>query len=216
MRVEIQAPNLERAELLLNGIPGAAQRARQSAFNRGILAGKAEGTRQIKQRYAITTGNLKKYEKVTLRRASGASDAELKFEGPKVPLFKFTPVPKNRSYTGRRIPVPISLGTEENGKDKWRLAFANTDVKAMDIFETGYKTGPQWFIATFQNGHTGIFKRRGQARTGTGQQKLEEIWGQSVSDMIDYEPARESVMERTAQVVNDRLEHEIGRELGKF
>ena len=197
-----------RAELILHGIEGAAPEAMARAINRGMEAGKAEANRQIRQRYTISAKNLDK--KIKIRRATANSEGELKFSGPKVAAFKFTPKPSGRTYVGRKIPVPISFGTEPGGKDKWRMAFANAPVSVMEAKETGYRTGPKWFIATFQSGHTGIFKRT-EGKTESGKPKLEEIWGYSVADMLDYEPAREAVENRISEVIGQRTEHEIGR-----
>ena len=85
----------------------------------------------------------------------------------------------------------------------------------MDAKESGYKSGKTWFIATFSSGHTGIFTRTG-GDTANGRAKIEEIWGFSVADMLDYEPAKEAVGKRIEEVVGQRLEHEIGRLLSRY
>lgn len=212
VKVELSCEQLSRVEKLLYGIPNAVETAESNAFNRGLTAGKTEANKQIRQRYAISSGMVSRFEKVTLRRSSGGGDAAIEFSGTKIPIFKFKPSPQSRSYNSKRIPVVI----RGEGRDAvWRLVFKNHAVKAMDIKGTGYHTGPKWFIANFKSGHTGIFKRTGEITSGN-KPEIREIWGPSVADMLDYEPAKEAVAERVQEIVNQRLEHEIGRILSRY
>jgi hypothetical protein len=209
MQIQISVEQLERVEKLLYGIPGAIPTAEANAFNRGMEAAKTEAKRQIQQRYAITQGNLGKYNKTKIQRASaGGTEAYIEFRGPKVPLYKYTPAPKSRTYVAERIPVMIhGVG--------WRNVFKSGDVSAMDSRESGMVARPAGFIATFKSGHTGIFKRTGGS-TSTGNAKIKEYWGYSVADMLDYEPAREAIQKKTEETVNKRLEHEITRILSRY
>lgn len=212
VKVELSCEQLNRVEKLLYGIPNAVETAESNAFNRGLTAGKTEANKQIRQRYAISSGMVNRFGKATLRRSSGGGDAAIEFSGTKIPAFKFKPAPAARTYVGERIPVVI----RGEGQDAvWRLVFKNAAVKAMDIKETGYHIGSKWFIANFKSGHSGIFKRTGEITSGN-KPKIREIWGPSVADMLDYEPAKEAVAERVQEVVNQRLEHEIGRILSRY
>lgn len=212
IRLEMSCEQLSRVEKLLFGIPGAAEKAESNAFNRGLTAGKTEASKQIRQRYAISAGNVSKNQRVTLRRSSGGGDAAIEFSGPKIPIYKFRPSPAARTYVGQKIPIPIS----GDGEDAvWRMVYKNSKVKAMDAKASGFKSGHNWFIANFSSGHTGIFKRIGGTTSG-GKPKIEEVWGFAVADMLDYAPAKEAVGKRVQEVVAQRLEHEIGRILGKF
>lgn len=213
MQIELTIQQLDRMEALLHGIPGAVKTAETNAFNRGLTAGKTEANKQIRQRYAISSGNVSQYSKATLRRSSGGGNAAIEFSGPKIPIYKYKPSPATRTYVGQYIPVVIS---EPKGDDPmWRMVFKNAKVSAMDAKESGYKSGTNWFIANFQSGHTGVFKRTGKAKD-SGKPEIEEIWGFAVADMLDYDPAKEAVAERIEEVVNDRIEHEIGRILSRY
>ena len=174
IRLEMSCEQLSRVEKLLYGIPNGVATAESNAFNR--------------QRYAISAGNVSKYQKVTMRKSSGGSEAAIEFSGPKIPIYKFKPSPASRTYVGEKIPIPIS----GEGEDAvWRMVFKNGKVKAMDAKASGFKSGHNWFIANFPSGHTGIFKRTG-GTTSNGKPKIEEVWGFAVADMLDYEPAKEA------------------------
>lgn len=212
IRLEMSCEQLSRIEKLLYGIPNGVATAESNAFNRGITAGKTEAKKQIRQRYAISAGNLSKYQRVTMRKSSGGGEAAIEFSGPKIPIYKFKPSPASRTYVGEKIPIPIS-GSGEDAV--WRMVFKNGKVKAMDAKASGFKSGHNWFIANFSSGHTGIFKRTG-GTTSNGKPKIEEVWGFAVADMLDYEPAKEAVAKRVQEVVERRLEHEIGRILSRY
>ena len=214
VRIELSIEQLERAEKLLYGIPNGVETAESGAFNRGLTAGKTEASKQIRQRYAIASGTVNKYQRVTLQRSSGGGDAAIVFSGPKIPLFKFKPSPASRTYVGEKIPVPIR-GDGENGDAVWRMVFKNAKVRGMDAKASGFKSGKNWFIANFSSLHTGIFKRTGDSTAGN-RAAIEEIWGFAVADMLDYEPAKEAVGKRIEEVVGQRLEHEIGRLLSRY
>ena len=210
MRIEISCEQLERVEKILHGIPGAAEKATGRALNRGLSTAKSEASRQIRQRYAIASGKLGKYQKVKLKQAGESGEGSIEFSGPKIPLYQFTVRPGARSYLPERIAVPINA--ESN---IWRIVFKNADVSAMDSKESGMQKRGRGFIATFQSGHTGIFKRTGGTTSG-GKAKIEEYWGYAVADMLDYEPAKEAIAEKVQETVNKRLEHEIGRVLDQY
>lgn len=70
IRLEMSCEQLSRVEKLLYGIPNGVATAESNAFNRGINAGKTEANKQIRQRYAISAGNVSKYQKVTMRKLS--------------------------------------------------------------------------------------------------------------------------------------------------
>ena len=214
IRLELSIEQLDRVEKLLYGIPNGVEMAESNAFNRGLTAGKTEANKQIRQRYAISSGNVNANSKVTLRRSSGGGNAAIEFSGSKIPLYKFKPSPASRTYVGEKIPVPVR--GDGDGEDAvWRMVFKNAKVKGMDAKASGFKSGKNWFIANFSSGHTGIFKRTGGNTTG-GRAVIEEVWGFAVADMLDYEPAREAVEKRIEEVVGQRLEHEIGRLLSRY
>lgn len=203
LKLEVEIEGVERAEKLLHGIDGAKDQAVRRAFNRGTKKARTEAKREATKRYAITQGNIMKYSKVTLTPSDG-STAKIEFSGQKIPLYRFTTRPKNRTYTGEKIVLMFRDG-------QTHAVFKNKPVSAMDAKATGFREEKNSFIATMQTGHTGLFKRLGQDRY-----PIKEEWGFALADMLDYEPARESIMEKTAEEVNKQLEHEIGRILGRY
>lgn len=205
VHVEIDPTVVEHVNRMLAKTPDKAKIVFRNAINRGLTAGRTQAEKEIKARYAITTGNLNHYKTVRLKQAgqSGSDVAgEIEFAGTKIPVYKFSPRPKTRGYTSKFV----------NGRCGWRI---NRSVGATDIRESGHKSFPGGFIATFKSGHTGIFKRTG-GKTKNGKPKIREYWGPSAADMLDYEPAREAVLDRAAEITNKRMDQELYRILNGF
>lgn len=215
IRLEMSCEQLSRVEKLLYGIPNGASTAISNAFNSGLNAAKTEARKQIQQRYAISWAQLsrEKFMKVKIQKSYKAGTASIEFSGQKIPLYKYSTYPKNRTYVGEQIPVVVDRFTLSN--EKWRMVFKNSHVKAMDTKAKGWQHDADWFIATFSNDHTGIFSRVGIMTSGK-KERIKEAFGYSVADMLDYEPAKEAVAKRVQEVVERRLEHEIGRILSRY
>jgi hypothetical protein len=171
--------------------------AAERAINRGVEAARTEASREIRKRYDITDANIRADRNIKLKKAIASGDeivGEISFAGRKIPLYRFHPNPKSRQYTREFV----------NGVSGWRKTSA---VKAADV-KGKMQARDNAFIATFQSGHTGIF-RRTKGTTSSGKAKLREYWGFAVADMLDYQEAREAILQKATETVQKRLDHEI-------
>lgn len=169
--------------------------AARKALNRGLSTARTQGNREVKKRYAITTANLNKYSNVKLNKAVISGDeiaGEIYFSGQKIPLYRFTTNPKKRTYTSRFV----------NGISGWRV---NKQVSFGDI-KGHMQAGNAAFIATMNSGHTSLWRRADLSKTPS---RLIEYYGMSIADMLDYEDARQSIIDKTRDTVEKRLDHEI-------
>lgn len=203
--VEVDERQLERVNTLLKAAPEKALLVYKRAFLRGIGVVRTQASKEIRARYDISASNLEPNQTIRQRLDVGTDGVvgEILFAGGKIPLYRFHPSPKNRRYTTRYV----------SGVGGWRVT---TDVSAADTRGDMLRRRTA-FIATFQSGHTGIFSRTGE-KTASGKSKVREWYGYSVADMLDYPEAREAIQERAAEVVQDRVDHELLRaldELGK-
>lgn len=203
IQVSIDEEQLRRVNAVLYATPGKARTVLHNSIKRGLEAGRTKADREARERYDISKENIDAAKRVKTR-ISEAGDAvigELEFSGKKIPLYKFNPDPVDREYTERYV----------NGYGGWRVT---GPVSAADV-KGRMQAGPQGFIATFASGHTGIFKRS-SGTTSSGKEKIEEYWGFSIKDMLDYEPAREAIMERIDEITSKRIEQELYRILNGF
>lgn len=203
--VEIDREQIRHVNALLQSAPEKALVVYKRAIQRGLSAGRVQANKEIRERYDISNANLNNkgghsystYSEKVMEDGGGVV-GYIHFAGAKIPLYRFHPQPKTRTYTTRYV----------NGYGGWRVT---TDVSAADVRGQMIRRRTA-FIATMPSGHTGIWKRTGK-RTASGKPEIEEFWGFSVQDMLDYEPARDAVQERMAEIVAKRIDHELFREL---
>lgn len=201
--INIDQAQIDHINIMLHQAPEKARRVYRNAFNRGLEAARTQAAEEIRQRYDITSGNLRPYQNIRLKMAAQSGPdivGEINFSGAKIPLYRFNPSPKTRTYTARYV----------NGIGGWRIttAVSAADNKGQMIRRRAA------FIATFKSGHTGIFARTG-GTTSSGKDKIREYFGYSVADMLDYLPAREAIEKKTAETVEKRLDHELLRVLSE-
>lgn len=200
--IQLDQRQVEHVNTILYEVPDKSRTVFRNAILRGMVAAKTQAKKEIKQRYDITTGNLRTYETMK-ERVFDFNDGvvgHLSFSGGKIPLFRFHPSRRVDARTGR-----FANKKKSGFKVPKKLSAADLIGKM--------QPRPAGFIATFASGHTGIFKRMG-SKTRTGKYKIEEYWGFSVADMLDYPEARENVQERAEEIVGRRIDHELMRILG--
>lgn len=197
--VEIDHEQLSHVNTLLQSTPQKALIVYERAIRRGLSAGHVQADKEIRARYDISSASLhdkhsyQTFQERVQKDGSGVV-GYLHFAGSKIPLFRFHPSPGKRTYTTLYV----------NGTGGWRIT---TDVSAADVRGQMLRRRTA-FIATFRSGHTGIFTRTGR-KTASGKDEIREYWGFSVKDMLDYEPAREAVQKRMAEIVQRRIDHEL-------
>lgn len=211
--VEIDKQQLERVNTLLKAAPEKALLVYRQAFQRGLGAVRTQASKEIRARYDITERNLEPYESIRQRvipRNDGVV-GEILFAGGKIPLYYFNPSPKARKYTTSYV----------NKIGGWRVT---TEVSAADNRGQMIRRGAG-FIATFQSGHTGIYKRTGEwthtadalgSKTKKSKEKLEQYYGYSVADMLNYGPVIDALQDRAEEVVSARVDHELLRALDEM
>lgn len=100
--IEITESQINRVDTILSGIKNARYKVFSNAINRGLTAGRTEGAKAIRQTYHVKAGDLTKYGKVRLDKASeGNSVGQIEFAGGVIPLmrFKVSPTVANERKT---------------------------------------------------------------------------------------------------------------------
>ena len=201
IQVRIDEEQIRRVNAVLYNMPGKTTALFRGAIQRGLTAGRKKAYDEAKERYDIKEGKRKVYETVTIhypQTLGGEVIGDISFSGRKIPLYKFHPEPDYRVTTDEL--ARVMKGGE------WRTYRKTGPVSAADVMG-GMRARPEGFIATFQSGHTGIFKRTG-GKTSGGKEKIEEYWGFSIKDMLDYEPARKAILEPICQSLMNRMNTE--------
>lgn len=201
----IGAEKLKSAEQALADVPGGMERALRSATKRAASFLRTQSTKEIRQRYDITRKNIRAEQNVNVSyRYFSGIEARITFRGNKIPLWRY----------GGSSPSKPTVNTE-----KTVMAIVNGNLRPVHpgIAATGHQlvsTAPttfsRAFVAQMQSGHIGIFERTG-GKTATGDAEIKEIMGSSVPQMLGNEEVQESLAEKTAAKMDERLEHEVNR-----
>lgn len=201
----IGAEKFKSAEQALADVPGGMERALRSATKRAASFLRTQSTKEIRQRYDITRKNIRAEQNVNVSyRYFNGIEARIAFRGNKIPLWRY----------GGSSPSKPTVNTE-----KTVMAIVNGNLRPVHpgIAATGHQlvsTAPttfsRAFVAQMQSGHIGIFERTG-GKTATGDAEIKEIMGSSVPQMLGNEEVQESLVEKTAVKMDERLEHEVNR-----
>ena len=186
--IEISAAGIEKYQSILEGMGANGEKALRAALSRGSQTAKAEATRQVKTRYAIKAGEIRSSGRVFFKApGAGGLIGELKFAGNRIPLYKFDVNPK----TPAGINGFKSIVKGHGRKDTSPAAFENA------------------FVAKMKSGHIGVFERETDKAL-----PIRQIMGLSVPEMVGAQETREPVLEKAAETIEKRLEHEIARIIG--
>lgn len=201
----IGAEKFKSAEQALADVPGGMERAIRSATKRAASFLRTQSTKEIRQCYDITRKNIRAEQNVNVSyRYFNGIEARITFRGNKIPLWRY----------GGSSPSKPTVNTE-----KTVMAIVNGNLRPVHpgIAATGHQlvsTAPttfsRAFVAQMQSGHIGIFERTG-GKTATGDAEIKEIMGSSVPQMLGNEEVQESLAEKTAAKMDERLEHEVNR-----
>jgi hypothetical protein len=205
IRVEAERAVIEKVNILLANVPGGAEKAFKGAFARAQSAVRTAATKEISKVYAITQTDVRAESNITLRTRKAENEiiGELSFSGFKIPLYRFGVTPKRPTpREGDFIRVSVMKGTTK-------------------LFRHA-------FNAKIQSGHMGVFervpgKRMKNRRGGKNELNMhtqaigkysdgsDQLYGPSVSGMLENAEVMNEMEEVAINTVNTRLEHEIER-----
>lgn len=201
----ISKAELERANLLLAGIPDGVNRAIKAAMPRAASHLRSHSSEAIQERYAISTAGIRSAENVKLnyQYSNGGVEARVRFSGNLIPLWRY-------DGSGPRAPSPQRKLVPVMIKGRWTLAHPGNAARGHQLKSTVPTTFDNGFTAKMKSGHIGIFERTG-GMTADGSDAIHEIMGSSVAQMVGHEDVATSLTDSTAKKFEERFEHEITR-----
>lgn len=177
--IEIDASDLQKAAELLQGMPGAAQKAAKTAIKKSIRGAKKDATQKAKERYTIKPTYITR----TMKFSFAALGATLTSRGRVNDLAYFkhkpTAVPKRRPPAGQYLYSQVVKG--QGGT----IAHA--------------------FLAKMKSGHVGVFRRT----AGNSSLPIEKLSGPSTPQMLESPSVREYVETRAQERLSKELDHEV-------
>lgn len=160
--------------------------AASAAINRASSSARVEASKLIRQKYKVSSGDVK--ATFTVRKSSKSQlSYRLASRGSAIPLAKFNVTPKK--VTPKRPKV----------------------LKA-SVKKGGAKKGiPHAFIATVSSGHTGVFERVTRKRL-----PIDQKFGPAVPQMAANEAVYEPVLAIFRDKFSERYPHELDRVFGRL
>lgn len=104
-RIELADKMLEKAEGMLEGIPGASKKAVARALNRALSSGRTAGVREARKVYTAKAGDIRADFGGIKKASSSDLTAGLIGRGSNLSLTKYLYKPKTDTTGARRAPV---------------------------------------------------------------------------------------------------------------
>lgn len=206
--------SLERADLLLAGIPGGLDKAVKSAMSRTAQYVRTQSSKRVREVYDISATNLRTEEniKVTYRYTAGSGvEASILYRGRKIPLYRYNGTsPKNPTQSTDIAYVNLAnrIAGTTDFEDNWVKVHPAVPAAGHLLKATSPAHFSNAFVARFKNGHTGIFERTG-GMTSEHRDELREIMGLSIPQMIGNDNVLESIAKDASDKFDERLAHEV-------
>ena len=172
---------IDEARRLLAGIPSGLKHAVGSAVKRAATSGTAYAAKAVREEYLIHASDFKKYtHHNTTHIESSNGSTEL-------------------SITYRGYHIPLLKFDTQIGKDG-RISARVKRSSAKEVFQNAFRQ------AMPTTGHVGIFERVYDDEN----LPIRELFGPSVPQMMSYnEGLRTKIAEKTKEMFDKRLEHEV-------
>lgn len=106
---EVTSDMLGRAEKMLKGIPGAAEKAVARALNRALVAGRAEGVRAARSEYTIKAAAVRSGFAGMKRARPKDLTAELTAKGKPQALKEYKHSPSSPTTGAKRAPIRVAV-----------------------------------------------------------------------------------------------------------
>ena len=201
----VQAPDIDRVQMLLGHIPGAAEKAMSRAINKAVNSAKTEAIREIKDRYTISDTEIRKSIKVVPATAKRLS-AKLIATSALHRIAKF----KTSKSSGGAISEIVS------GKRKtWPSGF----FARLKSGHVGLFTRAKEFTKIESGRYAKNKEReatRGESRGAVGtslkRQRILEATTLPTSTMMGYH----EVIEKTLDIAEKNLNSELDRQIDLF
>ncbi len=199
--------SVEKARLMLAGIPHGVSKAVRGATRRTVTIVKNESISAIRSRYAISAANIRKYMSVKGRVLG--TFAEIRFTGGRVPLTGFENTTPKYPMVDKSKKVILS-----NPKDYDRPAafHPGKTVYAHELRGTSPVKLSNTFVAMMPNGHIGVFERHDSGTPNdTAFTSIFEHKGLSIPEMLGGHKVSEKILKKAVVSFDAEMDKQITR-----
>lgn len=177
--IEIDASDIAKAQELLRGLPGAAQKAANTAIRKSIRGAKKDATQKAKERYTIKPTYITRTMKVSFTGGGAMLTSRGRVNDLAYFKHKPTAVPKRRPPKGQYLYSQVVKG--QGGT----IAHA--------------------FLAKMKSGHVGVMRRT----AGNSSLPIAKLSGPSTPQMLESPSVREFVETKAQERLSKELDREV-------
>lgn len=195
---------VERARVLLDGVPGGIDKAVKAAMSRAVQRTRSGSDKAVREKFDIPSVSDEK--KITVRYTyQNGVQATMTFAGHKIPLYKF-------GGSSPRVPTPdIAAGKKPvMVHGEWTMQYQGVQPTGHQFTDTAPTLFLNAFVATMKNGHTGIFERTG-GMNSDGSDAIQEIMGDSYAQMVGKQEVTAKLSEEAERTFEKELDSAVYR-----
>lgn len=196
INVSIDTSELERKIQALDGVKNGAPRAIMRAMNRTLTGMGTDASRKASKSYIIKQKDVK--ANLDLRDKASMTDLSI-------------------SMRSRGRPIRLMKFRTKPNKNPGRRGSPSAFAQVKRVGAGGRISGA--FMANFQAGagtHQGVFVRTGKfarvrrgANAGKVREKIRQLHGPGVVQMLDNQPMREAIQVGATERFNKELDHQV-------
>jgi hypothetical protein len=206
--VDVEAASvqtLERAEKLLENIPGGVDKAVKAAMKKTVSAVRRDSADAIQEKYDISTANIRTAENIKERyRYGNGVEATVVFRGKKIPLYRYNgayPAQPTKDIAEGRKRVMV--------KGRWTMQYQGVAAKGHQFKTTSPTQFLDAFVARMKSGHVGIFERTGGEMKDKKSDAIQEMMGASVPTMLGNEEPIKKLTEQAHSTFERNLDDAV-------
>lgn len=222
LQLNISVPDIKEVQAQMVTAKNKAPLAVQRAINSTIKQVSRDVGKEAKQKYIISQPEVRKtlhLKKATKKDLTGVVSSR---DDKKPRLYGFKVTPKDvrtAPWPGNQPPSaePQEDGEEQeansgNAKPEFYAARIKKRVKEKNL--TGNSGRSKAFVAKMKSGHIGVFERMKGTKTKGGKEKLAELYGMSIPDMVKSRDVAFEIQQKGQTFLEAQVQTEIRRVMG--
>ncbi len=222
LQLNISIPDVKEVQAQMVTAKNKAPLAVQRAINSTIKQVSRDVGKEAKQKYIISQPEVRKtlhLKKATKKDLTGVVSSR---DDKKPRLYGFKVTPKDvrtAPWPGNQPPSaePQEDGEEQeansgNAKPEFYAARIKKRVKEKNL--TGNSGRSKAFVAKMKSGHIGVFERMKGTKTKGGKEKLAELYGMSIPDMVKSRDVAFEIQQKGQTFLETQVQKEIRRVMG--
>lgn len=199
LQMNISVPDLAEVQAQMGTMKSQAPTVVQRAINNTIKQVSRDVGKQAKQKYIVSQPEVRKTLQITKATRRNLTGVVSSSDEKKPRLYGFRVLPKE-------------VITQPEAKPEAYAARIKKRVKEKEL--KGNSGRSKAFVARMRSGHIGIFQRMLGRKTANGKEKLAELYGMSIPDMVGSRDVAFEIQRNGQNFLEDEIQKQIRRVMG--